>query len=443
MWVVAYDLFRAVLPHLVERLFRVAPENPCEDASLSGTCGTRGQEVGKQRNTSELQVGRVQDPEEPLESLVGGDCIKKELWDTRSYHMDPTLKTDCTKNAKNEIKHHAIFVVSVAGHNPHELVCTLSYEFPGGGAEKPNGVTKGVKEFATTAEGGWAVEGIVEEVTFFLAPGWNLGDPTEGVEKLLKGMKRMAKKRGIPVKTLEEQLVVLLVHKAEDVVAFLDFPSYQDFLSALFVDQKHLLVPVLINAERCTDEDLDLAKGRLHTKLVSLSKEHGGEGVTVHEAMPWSNTPEATKKIHKDLAQACRGRLESKDERRKIMESLLSVLQTKLKHCPKERDSQNALARRWVWLWARLLGSRIKGLQLDEKEPWADAERVVRELKDLCLEPGDDAAEDGWHMDDLRCWYKRQPMPYWPYLTLSPPIPPSPRMSPENRRVSSDPDDLD
>ena len=56
-------------------------------------------------------------------------------------------------------------------------------------------------------------------MTFFLAPGWNLGDPTEGVEKLLKGMKRMAKKRGIPVKTLEEQLVVLLVHKAEDVVS--------------------------------------------------------------------------------------------------------------------------------------------------------------------------------------------------------------------------------
>ena len=61
--------------------------------------------------------------------------------------------------------------------------------------------------------------GIDEQVTFVLAPGWNLGSPTEGVEKLLKGMKRAAKARGVPVKTLEEQLVVLLVHKAEDVVS--------------------------------------------------------------------------------------------------------------------------------------------------------------------------------------------------------------------------------
>ena len=56
----------------------------------------------------------------------------------------------------------------------------------------------------------------------------------------------------------------------------MDFPSYQQFLGALFVDQKHLVLPVLINAERCSDEDLDFAKGRLHTELVSLTKEHGG-----------------------------------------------------------------------------------------------------------------------------------------------------------------------
>ena len=127
---------------------------------LGGICGTCGQEVGKQRNTSELQVGRVQDPEEPLESLVGGDCLKIEFWDTCSYHMDPTLKTDCTKNAKDEIKHRVIFVVGVAGHNGPELVRKLLAAFPGGGTEKPNGVTIEVKAFATTTEGGWAVKGV-------------------------------------------------------------------------------------------------------------------------------------------------------------------------------------------------------------------------------------------------------------------------------------------
>ena len=157
------------------------------------------------------------------------------------------------------------------------------------------------------------VPGIVEQVTFVLAPGWKLGSPAEGVKTLLKRMKMAAKEKGVPVKTVEEQLVVVLVHKAEDVVSlvcdywivwvfacflewpgkfvcapsqhdnfaslmqlrtFLKYPSFIQFLSALF-DQKYLLVPVLINAERCSDEDLNFAKGQLEAHLVSLSKEHG------------------------------------------------------------------------------------------------------------------------------------------------------------------------
>ena len=73
--------------------------------------------------------------------------------------MDPTFMTDCTKSAKDEIKHRVIFMVSVAGHEGYELTCNLLDEFPAGGTEKPNGVTTEVKAFATTAEGGWAVEG--------------------------------------------------------------------------------------------------------------------------------------------------------------------------------------------------------------------------------------------------------------------------------------------
>ena len=60
--------------------------------------------------------------------------------------------------------------------------------------------------------------GLEERVIFVLAPGWTLGSSTEDFEKLVKTMKRaVASEMGVAVYPVDEQPVVLLVHKAENI----------------------------------------------------------------------------------------------------------------------------------------------------------------------------------------------------------------------------------
>eukprot|EP00435_Cladocopium_sp_Y103_P067833 s376_g30.t1 len=384
---------------------------PLEHDFVQRVRGTNFDKEFDETNSPRCQgVGKAACDEQSREALLRGCAIKEELFDTnlnKYVKLEETV-TDCTEKIKNEIKTSPILVVGLTGHGKSELIGKLLDKIPGRrcAEQKPKigspgcgSVTKAVETFSTTVEG-WTTEGLVEEVIFADGPGWNLSLPVKDVKRrLLSPMKQKAMEDAS--NAVGEQLVVLLAIKAEDVVTLLEDQRFLNFLAGLFF-QKLALVAVLTNSERCSEEHLDIAKANLQTHLESLSKEYG-ECVTVHEVMSWTNKSDAaTEEIYKCLSKACRGQLESSSFRRKIVASIESELEQKLRAWSTKGDSPNVLARRYVWVCARHRGLRIKGLQLAEDRPWEDAVKVVNQLKNQSSMDQLEDAEDGWHTDELR-----------------------------------------
>lgn len=359
------------------------------------------------RSRDTCEMGKISGHDESMESLLSGEAIREELRDTNS-NLEETV-TKCTRKAKAEIKKWVIFFVGFTGHGKSTLIRHTLDQLGGAGPPPATGargtVTRAVKGYAATVDG-WTTGGLTEEVIFMDSPGWQWGRPPKDVEDQLVAMKAVAADLGVPADALKERLVLVLLHKAEDVARDLENQSFGGFLAAFFKacrNQKATLVPVLSKAEpqRCSVEDLDFAKNLWQTKLESLSKEHG-ECVTVRPAMCCSNTsmPSATE-LHDALVKACHEHLKSEAVRGKVMESIESELLKILQDWAKKGDSRNALANRFVWVCARHRGLRLKHLQLNEDTPWEDASKVVDSLKKPLRHSLEDATDD-WHSDELR-----------------------------------------
>lgn len=352
------------------------------------------------------EVGKISG-DESMESLLSGEAIRQELRDTNS-NLEETV-TKCTRKAKAEIKKWVIFFVSFTGHGKSTLIGhalkQLGVRGPVPATGARSSVTRAVQGYAATVDG-WTIGGLTEEVIFMDSPGWQWGCPPKDVEDQLVTMKAVAENMGVAPDALKERLVVVLLHKAEDVARDVENQNFSAFLAAFFKacrNQNATLVPVLSKAEpqRCSVEDLDFAKNLLQTKLESLSKEHG-ECVTVRPAMCWSNSSKPSAELDDALAKACHQHLKSEAVRGKVMESIESELLKILQDWAKKGDSRNALANRFVWVCARHRGLRLKQVQLNEDTPWEDASKVVDSLKKGPLRYSLEDATDDWHSDELR-----------------------------------------
>eukprot|EP00435_Cladocopium_sp_Y103_P068415 s376_g31.t1 len=393
------------------------------------------------------EVGKISGHDESLESLLSGEAIREELRDTNS-NLEETV-TKCTRKAKAEIKKWVIFFVSFTGHGKSTLIGHALEELGIKGAPATGcrgSVTKAVKGYVATVDG-WTTGGLTEEVIFMDSPGWQWGRSPKDVEDQLVTMRAIAADMGVAPDTLKERLVVVLLHRAEDVARDLENQNFSAFLAAFFKacrNQNATLVPVLTKAEpqRCSVEDLDFSKNQLQTKLESLSKEHS-ECVTVRRAMCWSNTSRpSAKELCDALAKACHQHLKSEAVRGKVMKNIESELLKILQDWAKKGDSRNALANRFVWVCARHRGLRLKHVQLNEDTPWEDAAKVVDSLKKQPLRHSLEDATDDWHSDELRR-LKKAPATPGPVCSgcsksrCSPPISSKPPSRPVGQRQAA------